>query len=165
MIRGANRGDIFYDEQDRQKFLERLGANVTEAKCSIYAWTLMSNHVHLLFKSGEKGISPVMRKQPTWYAIYFNRRHGRTGHLFGNRYKSILCEEDRYLLALIRYIHLNPVRAGIVKNMEELDNYPWSGHSVIMGKNKHKWMGAEYVLSQFDSSGKSAKTEFYERGR
>ncbi len=160
MIRGVNRGDIFNDKQDKQKFLKRFGANVTEAKCSVYAWTLMSNHVHLLFKSGEKGISSVMRKQLTWYAIHFNRRHGRTGHLFENRYKSILCEEDKYLLALIRYIHLNPIRAGIVKNMEELDNYPWSGHSVIMGKYKHEWMDAEYVLAQFGGSGKRAKTEY-----
>ncbi len=91
--------------------------------------------------------------------IHFNRRHGRTGHLFENRYKSILCEEDRYLLALIRYIYLNPIRAGIVKNMEELDNYPWSGHSVIMGKYKHEWMDAEYVLAQFGGSGERAKTE------
>src|SRR4030065_1951743 len=118
MIRGVNRGDIFNDKQDKQKFLKRFGANVTEGKCSVYAWTLMSNHIHLLFKSGEKGISSVMRKQLTWYAIHFNRRHRRTGHLFENRYKSILCEEDKYLLALIRYIHLNPIRAGIVKTME-----------------------------------------------
>ncbi|MBW2312487.1 MAG: transposase, partial [Deltaproteobacteria bacterium] len=97
-----------------------------EAKCSVYAWTLMDNHIHILFKSGEKGISTVMRKLLTWYAIFFNRRHKRTGHLFENRYKSILCEEDRYLLALIRYIHLNPVRAGIIKNISKLDSYPWS---------------------------------------
>ena len=160
MIRGVNKGDIFYDKRDKQIFLERLGANVTEAKSSVYAWTLMSNHVHLLFKSGEKGISAVMRKQLTWYAIHFNRRHRRTGHLFENRYKSILCEEDRYLLALIRYIHLNPIRAGIVKTMETLDSYPWSGHSVIMGKNKREWTDAEYVLAQFGGSGKRAKTEY-----
>jgi putative transposase len=105
MIRGIDKGDIFIDEQDKNKFLEKLGEYVSDAKCSVYAWVLMSNHVHILFKSGEKGISAVMRKLLTWYAIYFNRRHKRTGHLFENRYKSVLCEEDRYFLALIRYIH------------------------------------------------------------
>ena len=76
----------------------------------------MDNHVHLLFKSGKYGISAVMRKLLTWYAQYFNRRHKRIGHLFQNRYKSILCDEENYLLALIRYIHLNPV--SIIKKHE-----------------------------------------------
>ena len=77
----------------------------------------MDNHVHLLVKSGKHGISAVMRKLLTWYAQYYNRRHKRTGHLFENRYKSIFCDEDNYLLALVRYIHLNPVRANIVKTI------------------------------------------------
>ncbi len=117
MVRGINKTDIFTDNLDKARFLERLGENVTEGKCSIYAWVLMDNHVHLLFKSGRQGISAVMRKLLTWYAQYFNRRHNRTGHLFQNRYKSILCDEENYLLALIRYIHLNPVRARIVNTI------------------------------------------------
>jgi len=160
MIRGINKADIFYDDEDRQKFLEKLALNITDAKCAIFAWALMSNHVHLLFKSGEKGISSVMRKQLTWYAIYFNRKYQRTGHLFENRYKSVLCEEDRYLLALLRYIHLNPLRAGIVKNLEELDDYPWSGHYAIMGKGEYEWMNIDYVLSQFGKSRKRARTAY-----
>lgn len=83
-------------------------------------------------------------------ALHHIRRHRRTGHLYENRYKSILCEEDG---SLIRYIHLNPIRARIVKTMETLDSYPWSGHSVIMGKNKREWTDAEYVLTQFGGSG------------
>jgi len=102
MVRGINRADIFEDDKDRVRFLERLGQNVTEGKCSIFAWVLMDNHIHLLFKSGSYGISTVMRKLLTWYAQYFNRRHNRTGHLFQNRYKSILCDEESYLLTLIR---------------------------------------------------------------
>ena len=127
MVRGIDKTDIFIDDQDRLVFLERLAKNIIEGKCSVYAWVLMNNHAHLLFKSGFKGISSVMRSLLTGYAIYFNRKHKRTGHLFENRYKSILCEEDRYLLALIRYIHLNPVRAGIVKEIDSLDRYPWCG--------------------------------------
>lgn len=160
MVRGNNKTNIFSDDLDRSKFLQRLGENIVEAKCSVYAWVLMSNHVHILFKSGQKGISAVMRKLLTWYAVYFNRRHKRTGHLFENRYKSILCEEDRYLLALIRYIHLNPIRVGMVKTLEELDRYPWSGHSVVMGKSECHWMDTDNVLLQFNDTKRKARNAY-----
>jgi len=160
MVRGNNRSDILLDDQDRQKFLERLGVVVTEAGSSVLAWSLMNNHVHILFKSGQDGISSVMRKLLTWYAIYFNRKYRRTGHLFENRYKSILCEEDRYLVALIRYIHLNPVRSGTVKTLDELDNYPWTGHSVIIGRNQQEWMDTGYCLSQFGNELRRARIRY-----
>lgn len=156
MVRGINKSDIFDDDQDKALFLERLGSNVTEGKCTIYAWVLMSNHMHILFKSGREGISSVMRKLLTWYAQYYNRRHHRTGHLFENRYKSILCDEDEYLLALVRYIHLNPLRAKIVRTMEELDSYRWSGHRAIIGKADNPWMDTEYILSQFGGTRRMA---------
>lgn len=160
MVRGINKSAIFSDDQDRRKFLERLGENVTAAGAVVYAWVLMTNHVHMLFKSGKQGISAVMRKQLTWYAQYYNRRHRRTGHLFENRYKSILCDEDNYLLALIRYIHLNPVRAGIVTTMQELDRYPWSGHSGVMGKKKNDWMAISHVLTQFGTRKNAARRAY-----
>ncbi len=152
MVRGINKANIFDDNEDKSRFLERLGQNVIEGQCSVYAWALMDNHVHILFKSGKHGISTVMRKQLTWYAQYYNRRHKRSGHLFENRYKSILCDEDNYLLALVRYIHLNPLRANIVKTIEELDRYPFCGHRTIIGKAKHPWTDAAYVLLQFGSA-------------
>jgi len=161
MIRGINKSDIFKDDQDKTLFVERLGQNVIDGKCSVYAWVLMDNHVHLLFKSGQQGISAVMRKFLTWYAQYFDRRHGRTGHLFENRYKSILCEEDNYLLALVRYIHLNPIRAEIVTTLKELDHYPWSGHSALMGNAKHDWMDTGYLLSQFGARKKAARNAYH----
>jgi len=160
MVRGINKSAIFQDDQDRAKFLERLGQTVTEGKCSVYAWVLMGNHAHILFKSGKDGISAVMRKLLTWYALYFNRRHHRTGHLFENRYKSILCDEDNYLLALVRYIHLNPLRAKIIQTMEQLDRYPWSGHRAIMGKTDSAWMGVNSVLAQFGGAKKKARAEY-----
>jgi hypothetical protein len=120
----------------------------------------MDNHVHILFKSGKQGISAVMRKLLTWYAQYFNRKHRRTGHLFENRYKSILCDEDNYLLALIRYIHLNPIRANIVTTVEQLDGYPWSGHRTLIGKAKHPWMDVDYVLSEFGATRRRAINEY-----
>ena len=156
MVRGINKAVIFEDDQDKTRFLERLCRNITEGKCTVYAWVLMSNHVHILFKSGKEGISSVMRKLLTWYAQYYNRRHNRTGHLFENRYKSILCDEDEYLLTLLRYIHLNPLRAQIVKTIEDLDSYLWSGHRTIIGKAKNSWMDAEYVLVQFGSTRRKA---------
>src|SRR3990172_9704455 len=156
MVRGINRSTIFDDNDDKAKFLERLSENIIEGKSSVYAWVLMDNHAHILFKSGEDGISALMRKQLTWYAQYYNRRHNRTGHLFENRYKSILCDEDNYLLALVRYIHLNPLRAQIIKTIEELDGYQWSGHRAIIGKAKNPWMDAEYILNQFDNTRRKA---------
>lgn len=160
MVRGINKSAIFQDDQDRAKFLERLGQTVTDGKCSVYAWVLMGNHVHILFKSGKDGISAVMRKLLTWYAVYFNRRHHRTGYLFENRYKSILCDEDNYLLALVRYIHLNPIRAKIIQTMEQLDRYPWSGHRAIIGKTDSTWMGVNSVLAQFGGTKKKARAEY-----
>ncbi len=161
MVRGINKSAIFLDDQDKDRFLERLGQTVTEGKCSVYAWVLMDNYVHILFKSGKDGISAVMRKLLTWYALYFNRRHHRTGHLFENRYKSILCDEDNYLLALVRYIHLNPIRARIIQTMEQLDRHPWSGHRAIIGKTDNTWMGVNPVLAQFGGgSKKKARAEY-----
>jgi len=160
MVRGIDKTDIFRDDEDKARFLERLGQNVEEGKCSVYAWVLMSNHVHILFQSGKDGISTTMRKLLTWYAQYFNRKHRRTGHLFENRYKSILCDQDNYLIALIRYIHLNPVRANIVTTLDELDRYPWSGHRTLIGKAKHTWMDVAHVLSTFGSTRRKAMNEY-----
>jgi REP element-mobilizing transposase RayT len=160
MVRGIDKTNIFRDDEDKARFLERLGQNVEEGDCSVYAWALMSNHVHILFRSGKEGISTVMRKLLTWYAQYFNRKHRRTGHLFENRYKSILCDEDNYLLALIRYIHLNPVRAKIVATLEQLDRYPWSGHRTLIGKAKYPWMDVDHVLSEFGATRRKAVNSY-----
>ena len=90
-----------------------------------------------------------MRRLLTGYAVSFNRRHHRHGQLFQNRYKSILCQEDTYLKELVRYIHLNPLRAKIVSDISELDKYEYSGHSVLLGHRKREWQDTEYVLSYF----------------
>lgn len=162
MVRGVNGIPIFSDQHDKTRFLKRLGEKVVAGNGSVYAWVLMDNHVHILFKSGAEGLSSVMRKVLTWYAQYFNRRHHRTGHLFQNRYKSILCEEESYLLALVRYIHLNPVRAGVVKTLEGLDRYPWSGHSAMVGRSTRDWMDVGTVLSHFGER-KSRAVSAYRR--
>jgi hypothetical protein len=109
----------------------------------------MPNHVHLLLRSGTVRIATVMRRLLTGYAVTFNRRHRRHGQLFQNRYKSILCQEEPYLLELVRYIHLNPLRAKLVRDLGELDLYPFSGHSFIVGKKKNSWQDTGYILSHF----------------
>jgi len=101
-----------------------------------------------------------MRRSLTGYAVSFNRRHKRSGHLFQNRYKSILCQEDAYLLELVRYIHLNPIRAGLVENMEALDHYPYSGHSSVMGKVSRQWQDVSGVLELFGDRTGSARRRY-----
>ena len=96
----------------------------------------------------------------TGYAVNFNRRHKRYGHLFQNRYKSILCQEDTYLLELIRYIHLNPVRAGIIKEYNKLAGYPYCGHGIIMGRRKIEWQDTDYVLGLFGEKEGGARSEY-----
>ena len=156
MGRGIDGIKIFGRLEDREDFLNRL-AKLSEAEAlCIYAWALMTNHFHLLIRTGNISLSDSMRKLLTGYVVNFNRRHKRHGHLFQNRYKSILCEDDPYLLELTRYIHLNPLRAGIVKDMNELKKYPWCGHSVIMGKIKHEWQDMDTILSYFGKRKKPA---------
>jgi putative transposase len=90
-----------------------------------------------------------MRCLLTGYALYFNRRHDRRGHLFQDRYRSIVCEEEPYLLELVRYIHLNPLRGKVVGNLRELEKYPWSGHAILMGTERNNWQEKEYILRRF----------------
>ena len=149
MGRGIERSDIFFDTKDRNDFINRLSKLVEEGAVDVYAWSLMPNHFHLLLKTKNRLLSSSMRKLLTGYVVNFNRRHKRYGHLFQNRYKSIVCQEDVYLMELVRYIHLNPLRAGLAKNMNELDRSPWSGHSALTGKVEREWQDTEYVLSYF----------------
>jgi len=160
IIRGIERKPIFKDSIDYQNFIERLNSILTDTSTPCYAWAQMTNHVHLLLRTGHAPLSTVMRRLLTGYAQQFNRRHKRHGHLFQNRYKSILCEEDQYLLELVRYIHLNPIRAGIVKDIKKLKSYSRCGHSVLMGKIKHLWQDSDYVLRLFGKTVGSARKAY-----
>jgi REP element-mobilizing transposase RayT len=133
ILRGIEKRRIVGDITDRINFVNRFGALSADTKTGIDAWALMTNH-HILLRSSEIGLSDFMRRFLTGYAISYNRRHRRWGHLFQNRYKSIICDEDTYFMELVRYIHLNPLRAKLIKSLEQLDRYHWSGHSMIMGK-------------------------------
>ena len=122
----------------------------------------MDNHFHLLVRTGKHSLSDSMRKLLTGYVVNYNRRYKRYGHLFQNRYKSILCEDDPYLLELTRYIHLNPLRAGVVKDMRELRRYEQCGHSAIVGTINRPWQDRETILAYFGKKRRPA-IEKYEK--
>jgi putative transposase len=160
--RGIERGKIFRNESDRKDFLDRLAELTREKAWNIYAWALLSNHFHLLVRTGNQPLSKSMRRLLTGYVVNFNRKHRRYGHLFQNRYKSILCEEDPYLLELARYIHLNPVRAGMVQGLGDLRHYPWSGHSAVMGEVRRQWQDVDEVLAYFGKERRKAIRQYEE---
>jgi REP element-mobilizing transposase RayT len=148
---------IFRTKKDREDFLRRIASLCRTDAMAVYAWALMDTHFHLLVRTGKETLSSSMRKLLTGFVVNYNRRHKRYGHLFQNRYKSIVCEDDPYLLEVTRYIHLNPVRAGIIKDMAELDSYPWTGHGTIMGETQHPWQDKDTILAYFGKTEKEAK--------
>jgi len=160
IVRGIERRKIFNDDVDRINFLDRLGKVLSETHTTCFAWALIPNHFHLLLRTDACPLSTVMRRLLTGHAMNFNRRHRRSGQLFQNRYKSILCQEDTYLLELVRYIHLNPIRARLVTDIKALDKYPFCGHAVIMGKKKKEWQDDAYVLKLFDKKRPTARRRY-----
>jgi REP element-mobilizing transposase RayT len=167
ICRGLERRNVFRDDEDRRNFLERLGRVLGETSTTCLAWALMPNHFHLLLRTGNLPIAGVMRRLLTGYAVSFNRKHNRHGHLFQNRYKSILCQEESYLLELVRYIHLNPLRAKLVNGLKGLNRFEFCGHAAVMGRTEHEWQDVERVLSQFGrkiSSARNGYLEFVENG-
>ena len=149
IARGMERREIFRDDADRRGFLERIERVLLETRTPCYAWALMPNHFHLLLETGKKPVGRVLQSALTGYALHFNRRHNRSGHLFQNRFKSVLCERESYLLELVRYIHLNPYRARLVFSLKSLDGYPWSGHSVLMGNREASFQATDEILGRF----------------
>ena len=160
IIRGIERRKIVNDKTDRQDFVSRLGQIALDTETSVFAWSLMTNHAHILLRSGLSGLSTYMRIFLTGYAVSYNRRHRRYGHLFQNRFKSIIVEEDSYFQELVRYIHLNPLRAQMTDSLAELDRYPWCGHSVVLGRLSNDWQDTEYVLKWFGKKAGEAKRAY-----
>ena len=160
IARGIDRSKIFQDPTDKRNFIDRLAdiIKATETRC--FAWAIIPNHFHLIIKTGNAPIATVMRRLLTGHALWYNRRHRRSGHLFQNRYKSILCQEDTYLLELVRYIHLNPLRARMVRDMTALDKYSFSGHGVIMGRNGNNWQDSDAVLRLFGEKVSDARRQY-----
>ena len=160
IVRGIERRKIVDDDRDRRDFVSRMGTIALETGTAIYAWALMTNHAHILLRSGPSGLARYMLRILSGYANAYNRRHRRHGHLFQNRYKSIICEEDPYFKELVRYIHLNPLRAGLADNLTELDRYRYCGHSVLMGRVKNDWQDRDHVLEWFGEKEGEAKRAY-----
>ena len=158
IVRGNQRQDIFLDEQDRLEYLSRVAHYKEKSGFILYAYVLMSNHVHLLIETPKAPLSRIMQLINFTYTRYFNRKYGKVGHLFQGRYKAILCDRDKYLLGLVRYIHLNPVRAKIVSLPHE---YLWSSHSEYIALKKGL-VDTNRVLRLFSESVSQARRLYRE---
>jgi len=149
LSRGNERSDIFKDDSDRTGFLDAVGEMSERYDIDIFAYVLMDNHYHLLARTRQANLKKAMQWFGTTYTQRFNRRHFRSGHLFQGRYKSIIIQNDAYLLQLSYYIHRNPLRAGIVKR---LTGYRWSSYnSYAYDRKAPKWLSTDLILDQFTS--------------
>ena len=162
IIRGIEKRTIFSNTTDRLDFVTRCERLFLESKIACYAWALLSNHAHLLLRTGTVPLSTIMARLLSGYAVSFNKRHNRAGHLFQNRYKSIICQEDIYFQELVRYIHFNPLRVGLVPDLSSLGTYRWSGHGALLNKRECPWLDREYVLSSFGTD--KTYLQFLEKG-
>jgi len=160
MVRGINGEKIFKDNRDYCGFLARLEKILKATETPCYAWALMPNHVHLLLQTGLVPIGRVMARLLTGHAVCFNLRHERSGKLYQNRFKSIICDKDEYLLELVRYIHLNPVRSGLTQDLNDLARYPWCGHGVLLGHRQAGWQKTDAVLKRFGSGTNRARVAY-----
>jgi REP element-mobilizing transposase RayT len=152
MGRGLDRRVLFRDDPDRADLVHRLGAFAGAGALTVSAWALLPNHFHLLMRTGPRPLAQSLKRLLTGYVVNFNRRHTRAGHLFQNRYKSIVGEAEPYFLELVRYLHLNPLRAKIVSDLRTLDRYPWTGHSALLGRVFRSWQDTQTILAQFGAT-------------
>ena len=149
--RGNDKQRIFRSDADFRRYIKAISLCQEKLAFSLYAFVLMPNHVHLLIQVGKHSIDLIMQRIQTSYTMYFNKKHQHTGHVFQGRYHWFLVDEERYLLELIRYIHLNPVRAGLGTDPKE---YPWSSHAAYLNLN-HTFLpllSPERVLPLFSST-------------
>jgi len=157
IVRG-NAGDpLFLDDTHRHYFFKLLQDGSVRFQYRIHAFCLMTNHVHLLLQVADIPLSRLMQNLMLRYSTWFNKKRRRIGHLFQGRYKAILIDADAYLLELVRYIHLNPVRANMVKLPDE---YQWTGHRSLLGKEVLPWQCTDYVLSLFASDSMKASEKY-----
>jgi REP element-mobilizing transposase RayT len=155
--RGNNRQEIFNSVIDYKRFLTILKTVKGKVPFLLYAYCLMPNHIHFLLQVEEHPLSNIMQRLLTAYALRFNKTYKRQGHLFQGRYHTILCNKDSYLLELVRYIHLNPVRAGLVKNPTD---WKWSGHNGYVGRYDDALLEATSVLSQIGRTSQTARSNY-----
>jgi len=158
MFRGNSGRDIFLDDEDRKRFLYILTNKKKDNEFILYAYCLMSNHLHLILKENKDNISHIMKRINTTYAIYFNKKYQQSGHLFQDRFKSEVIKDEPYLLAVIRYIHNNPLKARLVKLPED---YKWSSYSEYIN-NRSRLIAKEDILKLFSKNLPKALSLFIE---
>jgi putative transposase len=157
ILRGNNRRDIYLDERDRAQWESWVVRGLERTGVRLHAFCWMSNHVHMLAQPDRAPVGEFVRQAATHYARWFNLRRQRTGHLFERRHRAIVVEGDIYLLQLVRYIHLNPVVAGVCRNAAD---YCWSSHRQYLGLERRPWLTTSFVLDCFGASTAAAEREY-----
>lgn len=160
MGRGLERRHIFEKPVDKKDFLSRFGENLQRQNAQCLAWAIMPNHYHLLIRAGTQPLRKLMAPVLGGFAGGYNRRYRRCGYVFQNRFTSILCDENSYLLELVRYIHLNPLRAKIVDSISELGKYPWTGHAGVLGRHRQEWHQVDEMLLNFGKRRGQARNKY-----
>lgn len=155
VLRGVNKQTIFEDQEDSEKFLKTFEDYKKKSGYKIYAYCLMGNHVHLLIKEEQEELSTIMRRIGASYVYWYNWKYMRSGHLFQDRYKSEAIEDETYLLNVVRYIHQNPLKAGLVR---DISKYKWSSYSEYIGRDK--LIDRDFVLGLFDDDINRAISNF-----
>lgn len=155
MLRGNNRENIFIDDEDKTKILDILGEKKREGTYNLYAYCVMDNHIHLVVKEGKDPIARIIKRIGTSYAHYFNKKYKRIGHVFQDRFKSEIIGDDSYLLAVIRYIHQNPLKPGL----GTIRGYNWSSYKEYINK-RSALVDSEEILDIFSKNKERAVTEF-----
>ena len=159
ILRGNGRQAIFFDSSDRQTWEDLLQASLHRYEHRLHAYCWMTNHIHMAVQAGTEPLARFMSHLASRYARYLNRKLRRPGHLFERRYRAILVQADSYLQELVRYIHLNPVRARMV---DDLADYVWSSHHAYLGKTCPSWLTRDYLWQQFGSNEQQARTRYRE---
>jgi REP element-mobilizing transposase RayT len=155
MLRGINRQAIFEDDEDMQRLLETIGRYREICKYELYAYCIMNNHVHMLIKETEEAISNVVKRISGSYVFWYNKKYERCGHLFQERYKSEAVDSDEYFLTVLRYIHQNPIKAGVVK---DISAYKWSSYNEYIKESEI--INKDFVLEMFSNDKQKAKELF-----
>ena len=167
MARGLDGMDIFREAADKQFFLSLLAHGILKNNYRCYAWALMDNHYHLLLRTSDQPLSRFMRRLNSVYASYVNKKYQRKGYLFQDRFKSIATQDQHYLEEIVRYIHLNPIRANCCHSLQSLSTYPWCGHAALVGKVRNNFQNRPDVLKRFSKDAMTAidkYCEFMEKG-
>lgn len=157
VIRGINRQNIFEEEEDSERFLATLKTAQEKSGYKLYAYCLMGNHIHLLIKEENEDLGITMRRIGASYVYWYNRKYDRHGHLFQGRYKSEVVEDDKYFLTVLRYIHQNPLKAGLVSDIEE---YKWSSYREYLGRSR--LVDTEFAMGIFGTNREKALRSFQE---